>query len=311
MRRVRGNPARELGRLRVIAVAAPASPCFAQRPRVNECAYNPSYPRTLSRGWIIHRSPARSLRRRLPARGHRARRRRGLVDTRRRGDRRLAAAVASLMAEHGQVSPASGVAWRDAMAERGLQRATIRQRLAAVGAFTAWSARSGCSPPARPRQSRASASRGSPGSASQQPSSKSSWPCSIAPLARRGPTIRYALRSRGTAPARRLRVASGRAVRRARRDLVPARASAAARATLTGRDVAGWSLRVRGTEGRRSVPVPGSARVAVPAPLQLALARTLVPGAHPPPARQCRRARSDHRDPQRPVADRPACRVRE
>lgn len=53
------------------------------------------------------------------------------------------AAVTALLAEHGEITPGSVAAWRDAKAMRGLRRATVRQRLAGVRALTASSVRSG------------------------------------------------------------------------------------------------------------------------------------------------------------------------
>jgi len=56
------------------------------------------------------------------------------------------AAVRAPLREHGEITPKSVAAWRDEMAEKGLERATIRQRIAAVRAFAAWAARMGVLP---------------------------------------------------------------------------------------------------------------------------------------------------------------------
>jgi hypothetical protein len=56
------------------------------------------------------------------------------------------AAVLALLAEHGAITAETVAAWRDAQVARGLALATVRQRIAAVRAFAAWSARTGALP---------------------------------------------------------------------------------------------------------------------------------------------------------------------
>jgi integrase len=192
--------------------------------------------------------------------------------------RNYRAAVLDLLAAHGEITPATVAAWRDEQAGRGLGRATIRQRIAAVRAFAAWAARTGALP----------AELTVALTAVQAPRLVGEH----APLALDETQLRLMDRAAGAAwPDDPLRAAQARAVLRvlggcglrvaeladaARSDLVPARPSAADRAALEGRDVAGWSLHVRGRGGRRrTVPVPASVRKAVLALHRLAGAPAL------------------------------------
>ena len=176
------------------------------------------------------------------------------------------AAVLALLAEHGAITAETVAAWRDAQVARGLARATVRQRIAAVRAFAAWSARTGALPA---DGAAALAAVQAPRLAGQH-----------APLALDEAQLRLMDRAAGAAwPDDQLRTAQARAVLRVlggcglrvselaaaqRPDLVPARPSVADRAALAGRDVDGWSLHVRGKGGRRrTVSVPGSVRAAV------------------------------------------------
>ena len=176
------------------------------------------------------------------------------------------AAVRSLLDAHGEITPATVAAWRDEMAARGLGRATIRQRIAAVRAFAAWAARTGALP----------AELVVALAAVQAPRLAGAH----APLALDELQLRLMDRAAGAAwPDDPLRVAQARAVLRVlggcglrvselasaqRANLVAARPSAADRAELEGRDVDGWSLHVRGKGGRRrTVPVPASVRKAI------------------------------------------------
>lgn len=190
------------------------------------------------------------------------------------------AAVLALLRAHGEITPETVAAWRDEMAARGLERATIRQRIAGVRAFAGWAARTGV---LGAELVVALTAVQAPRLAGQH-----------TPLAVREPQLRLMDQAAGAAwtddP---LRTAQARAVLRLlggcglrvaelaageHADLVPARPSAADRAALAGRDVDGWSLRVRGKGGRRrTVPVPASARSAVVALHKLAPSPALVP----------------------------------
>ena len=185
-----------------------------------------------------------------------------------------------MLREHGEITPETVAAWRDEMAGRQLERATIRQRIAAVRAFAAWAARTGALPA---ELVVALSAVESPRLAGQH-----------APLALHESQLRLMDGAAGaawtddplrTAQARAvLRVLGGCGLRVAElaiaelADLVPARPSAADRAALAGRDTAGWSLRVRGKGGRRrTVPVPATVRKAVLALHELAPSPALVP----------------------------------
>ena len=175
------------------------------------------------------------------------------------------AAVLALLDAHGEITPATLAAWRDEQAARKLGRATIRQRIAAVRAFAAWAARTGALPA---EVAVALTAVQAPRVAGQH-----------APMALDEVQLRLMDGAAGAAWPDPLRAAQARAVLRvlggcglrvaeladaARSDLVPARPSAADRAALEGRDVAGWSLHVQGKGGRRrTVPVPASVRTAV------------------------------------------------
>jgi integrase/recombinase XerC len=195
------------------------------------------------------------------------------------------AAVRALLREHGEITPATVADRRDEQTARGLGRATIRQRIAAVRAFSAWAARTGALPA---EVAVALTGVQAPRLGGQH-----------APIALHELQLRLMDRAAGAAWADdALRAAQARAVLRVLggcwlrvselagaqlADLVPARPTAADRAALEGRDVDGWSLHVRGKGGRRRtvpVPVPASVRKAVLGlhRLTVAPAPALVPG---------------------------------